>query len=145
MNTTIKLAAVALLLAGTAAMAANKTVTRNSHNHSHNTTTNNYTTVGSQGAAGVNGSDGKDSTIDLSKLRVSSSAMDSVELNPDHSGFSVGLGASGNGGYYAGAVGVMYGIKIEGDKPVKNIGVNVKAYNGEGGYAGASVGITLGF
>ena len=73
----------------------------------------------------------------LNKQKVSSSALSSVELNPDHEGLSVGVGASAYAGNSAYAVGVMYGIG--------NLGVNIKGYQGQGGYAGASVGATYGF
>lgn len=75
------------------------------------------------------------------KLRAASSAMDSVELNPDHSGFSVSVGAAGYGGEYSAAAGIMYGTKIN----EYDVGLNVKGYNGEGGYRGGSVGVTIGF
>jgi len=66
-------------------------------------------------------------SADLTKERVTSSALASVELNPDHKGFSVGLG--------------MYGTTIAG----KDVGFNVKAVTAEGGYHTGSVGITVGF
>ena len=70
--------------------------------------------------------------------RVSMAALSSVELNPDHKGWSAGVGASTNGGMYAGALGVMYGFD-------NDTGLNVKAYQAEGGYNGASIGFTIGF
>ena len=69
--------------------------------------------------------------------RSAMAAISSVELNPDHQGWSVGIGASSFAGTAAGAIGVMYGQD--------NVGINVKAYDAEGGYNGASVGITFGF
>ena len=73
--------------------------------------------------------------------RASFSALSSVELNPDHEGFSVSVGGSSYHGIAAGALGVGYGIKTE----KCNIGINAKGYDAEGGYRGGSVGVSLGF
>ena len=73
----------------------------------------------------------------LSKQKVSSSALSSVELNPDHDGLSVGVGASAYAGQGAYAVGIMYGIG--------GLGLNVKGYQAQSGYGGVSVGATYGF
>jgi len=80
-------------------------------------------------------------TIASDSLRVSSTALASVELNPDHEGFSVGVGGTTRGGLTAGAVGAMYGFKVANT----DVGINVKGYNAEGGYHGGSVGVTVGF
>jgi len=101
---------------------------------------------GSDGINGTNGTDGKDGSdadaTDLyNKLKASSTAISSVELNPDHEGLSVGVGASLTGGVNAGAVGVMYGVKGDG----YSVGYNVKAYQAEGGHNGVGFGVTVGF
>ena len=83
--------------------------------------------------------------VGLTKLRVSSSAMDSVELNPDHEGFSISAGIASYSGEVAGAVGAMYSWQYEETSFIQNLGINVKAYNGEAGYNGGSAGVTLGF
>ena len=130
-----KLGIVAALLAGTALMAAGFGNTRNSYN-----TTNNYITQ--QQTSVYNA----DNTYNESQLRSAMTASNSVELNPDHEGWSVGGGLSTASANYAGAVGVMYSQEIGGTEDVvKNIGYNVKAYQAEGGYNGVGVGITIGF
>jgi len=106
---------------------------------------------GDTGATGENGSDGVDGTngtngsdadaTDLyNQLKASSTAIASVELNPDHEGLSIGIGAT-TSGYNAGAVGIMYGVKTDN----LSVGFNVKAYKVEGGHEGIGAGITVGF
>jgi len=104
-------------------------------------------TNGTNGANGTNGRDGSNGVCDdsfLQKLRSASSAMDSVELNPDHKGLSVGLGLSSVSGVASAAVGVMYGQEID-NSTIKSVGYNIKGYNGEGGYRGASAGCNYRF
>ena len=127
MKNTIKLVAVGLLLAGTAAMAG-KTV-----KHSYNTTTNNYGDENYYSTTIVD--------ADITNQRVSGAALASVELDPSRKGFSVGVGGSAYAGTYGGAVGVMYGTTVLG----KDVGLNVKGTTAEGGYHQGSVGITVGF
>jgi hypothetical protein len=66
------------------------------------------------------------------------SSLSSVDFNPDHKGWSVGLGVSQASNASAGAIGVQYGFD-------GSLGVNVKAYDVEGGNNGVSVGIVKGF
>ena len=83
---------------------------------------------------------------DNMKLRVATGALSSVELNPDHEGWSVGVGASLQGDTNAYAIGVMYGEEFKRSKYIKNMGINLKAYNAEGQDAnGVGVGLTIGF
>jgi len=79
---------------------------------------------------------------DLSKSRAASDAMASVELNPDHEGWSVGVGMASFAGEVSTGLGVMYSVKAT---ETTTVGINVKGYNGEGGYKGGSVGLTVGF
>ncbi len=106
---------------------------------------------GRTGATGQDGLDGIDTDssdlyTQLKQQRAASTALASVELNPDHEGWSVGAGVSPTRGEWAGAVGLMYAERIGGtDDSIQTIGYNVKAYKSEGGYEGVGVGITLGF
>jgi len=112
--------------------------------------------TGPQGVAGTNGTNGTNGEDGLSycykedskfdQQRAATTATDSVELNPDHEGWSVGAGFSPTRGEFAGAVGIMYSEIVGGyDDTLRTIGYNVKAYQAEGGYNGVGVGITLGF
>ena len=84
------------------------------------------------------------STNDLyNELMSSNSALSSVELNPDHEGFSIGLGLSAYHGETSGALGIMYALPT--DANGVTLGINLKGYRTEGGGGGASGGITLGF
>ena len=76
-------------------------------------------------------------------LVASTAATSSVELNPDHTGFSMGVGVSAYHGNTAGAVGMMYAFPK--DANGITVGVNIKGFRAEGGAGGASGGITLGF
>jgi len=96
---------------------------------------------GVPGSDGINGSNGQDYQGLENKLRASTVALSSVELNPDHKGLSLGLGVSTNRSENAAALGVMYGTKV-GDN---SVGFNVKAYKAEGGYDGFGAGVTIGF
>ena len=71
--------------------------------------------------------------------------MNSVELNPDHVGWSASVGYSNYARVDAGAVGVMYGQKLDEGSWAKTVGYNVKAYTAEGGYNGISTGLTIGW
>ena len=99
---------------------------------------------GTNGTNGVDGTDGVTTVItqtnrdDFNKLRGAMSALSSVDFNPDHKGWSAGLGLSQASKASAGAIGVQYGFD-------GSLGVNVKAYNAEGGNNGMSVGIVKGF
>lgn len=97
-------------------------------------------TDGTDGLNGTNGTDA-DATALYNQLKAASTALSSVELNPDHEGFSIGIGASLTGGTNAGAIGLMYGV-VGKDY---SIGWNVKAYKAEGGTDGVGVGVTVGF
>ena len=96
---------------------------------SYNTTNNNY-----------------NETIKENSLSAALVALSSVELNLDHKGWSVGIG----GGYddlteqYGGAVGVGYGFDRASTSGY-DVGINLKAYDAEGGNYGAAVGVTVGF
>ncbi len=103
---------------------------------------------GSNGSNGYNGSDGADGTNQNSDLYnqlavqdAGFTAMNTLELNPDHEGFSVGIGYANASRKDAGAVGIMYGHKVG----TLNLGYNVKAYQVEGGHNGVGVGATIGF
>ena len=111
---------------------------------------------GNDGAAGTNGTNGVDGVDGvsynddglytlLSKQQSSNAALSSVELNPDHAGFSVGVGVSNRKGDAAGAVGVMYSEVLGTGAWAKSVGYNFKFYNAEGGYRGATAGMTIGF
>jgi len=112
---------------------------------------------GNQGETGTNGTNGTDG-IDgvttsndelyelLNKTASANAAIGSVELNPDHEGWSVGLGVSNRKGDAAGAIGIMYSEQVGGtEDTVQSIGYNLKFYNAEGGYRGATAGVTIGF
>ena len=88
---------------------------------------------------GLQGPQGPEGTCDCDSeaFRSAMAAVAGVELNPDHQGLSIGVGGSSFAGTSAGAVGIMYGVG--------SWGFNVKGYNAEGGYNGASVGVTYGF
>ena len=109
-------------------------------------------TDGVDGASGTNGTNGTNGTTTsndelyqlLSQESSANAAIGSVELNPDHIGWSVGLGVSNRKGDAAGAVGVMYGVKYD-TGTIKTVGYNAKFYNAEGGYRGATAGVTIGF
>ena len=87
-----------------------------------------------------------DKTIKENSLSGALVALSSVELNPDHKGWSVGLG----GGYddltdqYGGALGVGYGFDRASTSGY-DVGANLKAYDVEGGNYGVGVGLTVGF
>ena len=91
--------------------------------------------TGATGATGPQGIPGLD--VNTAQQRAASSAMDSVELNPNNQGWQVGVGRSPGRGDTAAAVGVMYG---EGAW-----GYNFKAYKAEGGYHGFGLGATYSF
>jgi len=91
--------------------------------------------TGATGATGPQGIPGLD--VNTAQQRAASSAMDSVELNPNNQGWQVGVGIAPGRGDNAGAVGVMYG---EGAW-----GYNFKAYKAEGGYHGFGLGATYSF
>ena len=94
--------------------------------------------VGATGATGQTGATGPAGLDWLSdKQRAASSAMDSVELNPNNQGWQVSVGVSPGRSDNAAAVGVMYGEGV--------VGYNIKAYKAESGYEGFSVGITYSF
>lgn len=101
---------------------------------------------GPQGPMGPAGQDGITTVVtqtnynrdDLNGLRGSMGALSSVDFNPDHKGWSAGLGVSQASDKSAGAVGIQYGFD-------GSLGVNVKAYDSEGGKNGVSIGITKGF
>ena len=119
----VSLVALGLLAVGASA----SQYTYNDYRYSNNTTTNvDITKV----------------DADLSKSRAASDAMASVELNPDHEGWSVGVGMASFAGEVSTGVGVMYSVKAT---ETTTVGINVKGYNGEGGYKGGSVGLTVGF
>ena len=107
---------------------------------------------GTNGTNGTDGSDGIDGVDTdscelyelLTQTASSNAALGSVELNPDRTGWSVGVGFSNRKGDAAAAVGVMYGVKYD-TGVVKSVGYNIKAYNAESAYRGATVGFTLGF
>ena len=94
---------------------------------------------GLQGPTGPQGPQGEAGVCECDReaFRSAMAAVSSVELNPDHQGFSIGVGGSSYGGTSAGAIGIMYGVG--------SWGINVKGYDAEGGYNGASVGVTYGF
>jgi len=58
---------------------------------------------------------------------------------------SISAGIASYSGEVAGAVGAMYSWQYEETSFIQNLGINVKAYNGEAGYNGGSAGVTLGF
>ena len=119
------------MIVGSLVMASGFGNTRNVTRNSYNTTnmySNTYTS----------------STEGSMELRNSMGAMSSVELNPDHKGWSVGTGISAYSGEYAGAVGIMYGGTLGGTS-ANDYGINLKAYQAEGGYHGVAVGFTIGF
>ena len=95
------------------------------------------------GLDGTNGIDGallqelEDATL------LSMAALSSVELNPDHTGFSMGIGLSMHGTDAAGAIGMMYSFPT--DTNGVTLGVNLKAFTSKSGTDGASGGLTLGF
>jgi hypothetical protein len=101
---------------------------------------------GVDGVDGTNGVDGITTVVtqtnynkdDFNKLRGALSAVSSVDFNPDHQGWSVGLGVAQASSTSAGAIGIQYGFD-------GSLGVNVKAYDAEGGNNGMSIGITKGF
>ena len=104
---------------------------------------------GNNGLNGTNGIDGINAQNDelyslLSQTASAQAAIGSVELNPDHVGFSVGVGVSNREGDAAGAVGIMYGVKYD-TGIIKTVGYNAKFYNAEGGFRGATAGLTIGF
>ncbi len=105
--------------------------------------------TGEQGIAGNDGADGTNQNNELYNLltqqQSSNAALSSVELNPDHIGWSVGIGASNREGDAAAAIGVMYSQEVSPGWIIKNVGYNAKFYNAEGGYRGATVGATIGF
>ena len=106
--------------------------------------------AGTNGSNGVDGSDGTNAQNDelynlLNKGQASTNAMNSVELNPDHVGWSASVGYSNYARVDAGAVGVMYGQKLDEGSWAKTVGYNVKAYTAEGGYNGISTGLTIGW
>jgi len=114
-------------------------------------------TNGTDGTNGKNGKNGVDGTEGFGYLykqdrvrerqqRAAAAATASVELNPDHKGWSVGMGVSPTRGTFAGAVGVMYSEKLSNrNDGIQTVGYNIKAYQAEGGYNGFGVGLTLGF
>jgi len=81
------------------------------------------------------------------KLIATTAALSSVELNPDHLGWSVSLGLASYHGEGGAAVGIMYAMpsSIKGI----TIGFNAKTFRtpqGTSGYSvGTSAGITIGF
>ena len=85
-------------------------------------------------------------TIKENSLSAALVALSSVELNPDHEGWSVGVGA----GYddlteqYGAAAGVGYGFDRNSTGGYA-VGANLKAYDCEGGNYGVGVGLTVGF
>ena len=113
--------------------------------------------AGNDGVDGAKGADGVDANsallyqalseteYSIKRDQAANLALSSVELNPDHIGFSVGIGATNYKGTAAGAVGIMYGQAVSPGLIIKTLGYNVKAYNTEGGHRGASAGLTIGF
>ncbi len=114
-------------------------------------------TNGTDGTNGKNGKNGVDGTEGFGYLykqdrtrerqqRAAATATASVELNPDHEGWSVGMGVSPTRGTFAGAVGVMYSEKLSNrNDGIQTVGYNIKAYQAVGGYNGVGVGVTIGF
>jgi len=85
-------------------------------------------------------------STEVTDVTTIATALSAVELNPDHKGWSVGAGV----GYdditedYSGAVGIGYGFAKENTNGL-DVGLNVKAYDIEGGEYGVAAGVTVGF
>jgi len=160
MNKMIKIAAVGVLLAGTAAMATPWDDLQGEQGEQGPQGETGATGIqGPQGVAGANGLNGENGSngyngVDgsdaqneelyslLNKTQAGNTALSSLELNPDHLGFSVAVGYANYSSIDAGAVGIMYGHKVG---ETVNLGYNVKAYQAEGGVNGVGVGLTIGF
>ena len=81
-----------------------------------------------------------------SRLGAALVALNGVNINPDHKGWSIGVGA-GYDDYtenYGGAIGVGYGFDRASTSGY-DIGVVLKAYDTEGGNTGTAIGVTVGF
>ena len=76
-------------------------------------------------------------------LLSSNAALSSVELNPDHTGWSASIGLSNYGSKTAGALGIMYALPT--DENGVTLGINIKTFTVQDGSSGASTGLTLGF
>ena len=96
------------------------------------------------GATGATGKDGANAWA-YENLEAGLAAVSSVELNPDHKGFSMGFGVAKTAMSKAGgAIGLMWGFDLKESKGFDSA-LHVKAYKATGDTSGVSAGITLGF
>lgn len=82
-----------------------------------------------------------DNVLMYDRIMSITSALSSVELNPDHEGLSLSVGMARSGGITTGALGLMYAYTVD----ETNIGWNLKSYTTQDGYRGFSGGVTIGF